>query len=230
MTELLSSSSFWLCLSIGCYALGQKIQQKTGSPLCNPLLIASVLVGALLVLTGTSYQTYNESGRLIAFFLTPATVALAVPIYRKLDVLKKNLLPILSGALVGSVVSIGSVIGFCRLFGLSDVTTRSLVPKSVTTPIGVALSEMLGGLAPVTTIAIIFTGIVGAILLPAFLKCIGVRNPVQMGLSMGTAAHAVGTSRAIELGETEGAISGLAIGVAGLLTALLVSVGSVFVT
>ena len=117
---------------------------------------------------------------------------------------------------------------FSRLFGLSGVTTRSLVPKSVTTPIAVALSDMMDGLAPVTAIAVVFTGIVGAILLPTFLKCIGVRNPVQMGLSIGTAAHAVGTSRAIELGETEGAMSGLAIGVAGLLTALLVSVGSMF--
>lgn len=228
MADLLSSSAFWMCISIACYSLGLKLQQKTGSPLCNPLLAASVMVGALLILTNTRVADYNEAGKLISFFLTPATVALAVPIYRKLDVLRHNLLPILAGAFVGSLVSIVSVIGFSRLFGLSDVTTRSLVPKSVTTPIGVALSEMLGGLAPVTAIAIVFTGIVGAILLPPFLKLIGVRDPVQMGLSIGTAAHAVGTSRAIELGETEGAMSGLAIGVAGLLTALIVSVGAAF--
>lgn len=227
MTELLSSSTLWLAVSIGCYALGAKLQRKTGSPLCNPLLLSSVMVGALLVATGTSYQTYENAGQLISFFLTPATVALAIPIYRKLDVLKKNLAPILAGALVGSLTSIGSVLLFSRLFGLSGQTTRSLVPKSVTTPIAVALSDMLDGLAPVTAIAVVFTGIVGAILLPTFLKCIGVRNPVQMGLSIGTAAHAVGTSRAIELGETEGAMSGLAIGVAGLLTAILVSIGSI---
>lgn len=226
MTDLLSSSTLWLAVSIGCYALGVKAQQKTGSALCNPLLLSSVMVGALLVATGTSYQTYENAGQLISFFLTPATVALAVPIYRKLDVLKKNLAPILAGALVGSLTSIGSVLLFSRLFGLSGVTTRSLVPKSVTTPIAVALSDMMDGLAPVTAIAVVFTGIVGAILLPTFLKCIGVRNQVQMGLSIGTTAHAVGTSRAIELGETEGAMSGLAIGVAGLLTALLVSAGS----
>ena len=180
MTDLLSSSQFWLLVSIGFYALGVEIQKKTGSAVCNPLLIASILVGALLIATGTPYQTYEESGKLISFFLTPATVALAIPIYRKLDVLLKNLLPILLGAFVGSMVSI----------------------------------------------AVVITGIIGAIILPTFLKCIGVRNPVQMGLSIGTAAHAVGTSRAIELGETEGAISGLAIGVAGLLTALIVSIGS----
>ena len=228
MSELLSSSPFWMCLSIVFYALGVKIQQKTGSPLCNPLLIASILVGAVLGGTGTPYHTYEQSGELISFFLTPATVALAVPIFRKLDVLRANLLPILAGALVGSVVSIVSVIGFSRLFGLSEMTTRSLVPKSVTTPIAVALSDMLGGLSSVTAISVVFTGIVGAILLPSFLKALGVRDAVQMGLSIGTAAHAVGTSRAIELGETEGAMSGLAIGVAGLLTAVIVSAGSAF--
>ena len=226
MSELLSSTPFWMGLSIACYALGTRIQQKTGSPLCNPLLIASILVGAVLVGTDTAYQTYQNAGEMISFFLTPATVALALPIFRKLDVLHANLLPILAGALVGSAVSIISVIGFSRLFGLSDVTMRSLVPKSVTTPIAVALSDMLGGLSAVTAITVVFTGIVGAVLLPGFLKALGVKDPVQMGLSIGTASHAVGTSRAIQLGETEGAMSGLAIGVAGLLTALIVSVGS----
>ena len=230
MTKLLSSSSFWMGLSIACYGLGIWLQRKTGSPLCNPLLIAAVLVGAVLVVTGTPYQTYQSAGGLISFFLTPATVALAVPVYRKLDVLRANLLPILSGALVGSLVSIASVIGFSRLFGLSDVTMRSLIPKSVTTPIAVALADMLGGLSAVTSITVVFTGIVGAVLLPAFLKGLGVCDPVQMGLSIGTAAHAVGTSRAIQLGETEGAMSGLAIGVAGLLTAVIVSVGAAVLT
>ena len=220
MTDLLSSSQFWLLVSIGFYALGVEIQKKTGSAVCNPLLIASILVGALLIATGTPYQTYEESGKLISFFLTPATI------YRKLDVLLKNLLPILLGAFVGSMVSIGSVLLFSHLFGLSESTTLSLVPKSVTTPIAVAVAEMLGGVTSITAIAVVITGIIGAIILPTFLKCIGVRNPVQMGLSIGTASHAVGTSRAIELGETEGAISGLAIGVAGLLTALIVSIGS----
>ena len=150
MTDLLSSSQFWLLISIGFYALGVEIQKKTGSAVCNPLLIASILVGALLIATGTPYQTYEESGKLISFFLTPATVALAIPIYRKLDVLLKNLLPILLGAFVGSMVSIGSVLLFSHLFGLSESTTLSLVPKSVTTPIAVAVAEMLGGVTSIT--------------------------------------------------------------------------------
>ena len=163
MTDLLSSSQFWLLISIGFYALGVEIQRKTGSPVCNPLLIASILVGALLIATGTPYQTYEESGKLISFFLTPATVALAIPIYRKLDVLLKNLLPILLGAFVGSMVSIGSVLLFSHLFGLSESTTLSLVPKSVTTPIAVAVAEMLGGVTSITAIAVVVTGIIGAI-------------------------------------------------------------------
>ena len=163
MTDLLSSSQFWLLISIGFYALGVEIQKKTGSPVCNPLLIASILVGALLIATGTPYQTYEESGKLISFFLTPATVALAIPIYRKLDVLLKNLLPILLGAFVGSMVSIGSVLLFSHLFGLSESTTLSLVPKSVTTPIAVAVAEMLGGVTSITAIAVVVTGIIGAI-------------------------------------------------------------------
>ena len=163
MTDLLSSSQFWLLVSIGFYALGVEIQKKTGSAVCNPLLIASILVGALLIATGTPYQTYEESGKLISFFLTPATVALAIPIYRKLDVLLKNLLPILLGAFVGSMVSIGSVLLFSHLFGLSESTTLSLVPKSVTTPIAVAVAEMLGGVTSITAIAVVITGIIGAI-------------------------------------------------------------------
>ncbi|MFQ9125787.1 MAG: LrgB family protein [Butyricicoccaceae bacterium] len=160
--------------------------------------------------------------------MTPATVALAIPIYRKLDVLLHNLLPILLGAFVGSLVSIGSVILFSHLFG-SPTPPPAHSFRSRSRPRSrVALADMLGGVTSITAIAIVITGIFGAILLPTFLKCIGVRNPMQMGLSIGTAAHAVGTSRAIQLGETEGAISGLAIGVAGLLTAFIVSALSVF--
>lgn len=223
MHELLSSTAFWMCLSIVCYACSIRLQQRFPSPLCNPLLLASIMIGALLVGTGTTYQTYQGAGQMIVFFLTPATVALALPIFRKLDVLRANLLPILIGALVGSVVSILSVIGFCRLFGLSDVLTLSLLPKSVTSPIAIALSDMLGGFPSVTAIAVVFTGISGAVLLPSFLRALGIRDPLQTGLAMGTASHAVGTARALELGETEGAMSGLAIGVAGLLTTVLLS-------
>lgn len=217
-----------MAVSIAAYAIGQAAQQKTRSPLCNPLLIAAILIGALLMLTKTTLETYNSAGVLLSFCLTPATVALAVPIYRQFHLLKQNAIPIFVGALVGSCVSIASVFLLCRLFGITDEILYSLIPKSVTTPIGVALAEMLGGISAVTTIVIVFTGIVGAIILPPFLRLLGFHDPIAFGLSMGTAAHSVGTSRAIEIGETEGAISGLAIGVAGIITSILVTVLNLF--
>ena len=178
---------------------------------------AFVLMGAIsAAVTATTVTQYF-------FGMQPVFRMGVVPV---IDTGHMYFLLILLGAFVGSMVSIGSVLLFSHLFGLSESTTLSLVPKSVTTPIAVAVAEMLGGVTSITAIAVVITGIIGAIILPTFLKCIGVRNPVQMGLSIGTASHAVGTSRAIELGETEGAISGLAIGVAGLLTALIVSIGS----
>ena len=226
MREVCNTPLTWLALSVLAYEIGLRLNRRLKTPLCNPLLIAAVLMGVVLVATGTSLSDYNAGGGFLTLFLTPATVALAVPIYRQLDVLRANLLPILAGALVGSVVSIASVIGLCHVFGLDETLTHSLIPKSVTTPIGMQLSASLGGMTSVTAIAIILTGLVGAVFLPAFLKLLRITDPVTVGIAIGTASHAVGTSRAIELGETEGAMSGLAIGVAGLMTAILVSVGA----
>lgn len=230
MNKLLSMPTFWLCISIFAFAFGGWVAKKTKSPFANPLIIATIIVAIVMKFTGSNFETYNTfGGAYISLFLTPATVSLAVPIYRKLDILKANFLPIFAGTLVGSIVSIISVFGLCKLFGLSEATTASLLPKSVTTPIGISLSEMFGGIPAVTTLAISITGITGAIALPFFLKIIGAKNAVQVGLSIGTASHALGTTRAIELGETEGAMSGLAIGIAGLITAIIVSaLGPIF--
>ena len=226
MTDLLSSSQFWLLVSIGFYALGVEIQKKTGSAVCNPLLIASILVGALLIATGTPYQTYEESGKLNLVLSDTGNGSACDPDLpqagctaekpaahparrvRRLDGIHRQ-----RAALQPSV----------RSERKHDTFSRAEIGNNSDCGRG---SEMLGGVTSITAIAVVITGIIGAIILPTFLKCIGVRNPVQMGLSIGTASHAVGTSRAIELGETEGAISGLAIGVAGLLTALIVSIGS----
>lgn len=230
MKQLLSSPFMWLALSVLAYEIGLWIQKKLRTPLANPLLLATVLLCALLLITKTSVSTYNIGGAYISLFLTPATVSLAIPIYRKLQVLKENLLPILLGAVVGSIVSMVSVWALCRVFGLSDDIMFSLLPKSVTTPIGVEVSATLGGIPSITVIAIIITGLFGAMVLPALLKCIGITHPIATGISMGTASHAVGTARAITLGETEGAMSGLAIGIAGLATAIIASVAALFLT
>ena len=226
MRAAFSSPVFYLALTLLAFSAGQWVNKKTGSPLANPLLIGCILVGAYLVLVGVPLEEYNEGGGVLTLCLTPATISLALPIYRQFEVLKKHLLPILAGAFMGSLASIGSVYVFGKLFGLDAQLICSLLPKSVTTPIGVALSESMGGLTAVTAIAIVFTGIVGAVFLPTALKLLGIQHPVVTGIAIGTASHAVGTSHALELGEIEGAMSGLAIGIAGLITAVLLSVGA----
>lgn len=224
MQEILNKPFIWIALSIFTYEIGIVIQKRVKNPIANPLLIAMLLMIGILVVTDTPVSAYESGGSFISMFLSPATVVLAVPIYRQRDVLKRNLLPILAGALVGSVVSMGSVFFLCRLFGLGDDLTASLLPKSVTTAIAQDVSSLLGGIPSITVICVCLTGILGAIALPSFLKLLHISDPVATGIAIGTASHAVGTSRAIQLGETEGAMSGLAIGIAGIITAVLASV------
>ena len=166
-------------------------------------------------------EAYNAGGDFIAMFLAPATACLAISIYRQLPVLKKNLIPVLAGSAVGAGVSMGSVSLLCRLFRLDEEMTASLLPKSVTTPIAMGVSEQLGGIVPITVAAVVFTGILGAIFAPLMIKIFRVRSPIAAGLAIGACSHAVGTSKAVELGEVEGAMSGIAIGTVGLVTVLL---------
>ncbi len=224
MQEIINKPFVWIALSILTYEIGILIQKRVKSPIANPLLIAMLLMIGILVATGTPVETYNTGGSFISMCLSPATVVLAVPIFRQMEVLKRNLLPILAGALVGSLVSMGSVFALCRLFGLEDKLIASLLPKSITTAIAQDVSSVLGGIPSVTVICVCLTGILGAIALPSFLKLVRISDPVATGIAIGTASHAVGTSRAIQLGETEGAMSGLAIGIAGIITAVLASV------
>lgn len=225
--QALTSPLACLALSLGLFELSKAISAKLRSPLANPLLLSALLLGALLLLTGTPLEDYESGGSFLTLMLTPATVALAVPIYRQRETLRRNLLPVLAGTLVGSLVSVASVYGLSRALGLDWELLASLLPKSVTTAIALPLSESLGGLGALTAVAVVFTGIVGAVALPSFLRLLGIRDEVAQGIAIGTASHAVGTSRAIELGETIGAMSSLAIGVAGLLTAGILTVLSI---
>lgn len=218
MEILFISPYFGIGLSILAFVIGAKLQQKTKSALCNPLIIAIVLVIAVLLVFKIPYESYNEGGEIINMFLAPATACLAVSIYTKLSVLKKYWLPIVVGCAAGSLASMGSVYGMCRLFGLEQNLTMSMLPKSVTTPIAVSVSEAHGGVVPVTVVAVIFTGILGSILAPLLIKIFKVSNPVAAGLAIGACSHAVGTSKALEIGEIEGAMSGLAIGICGMIT------------
>lgn len=221
MSELFASPFFGIALSVAAFWVGVRIQKRTGLVLCNPLLIAIVLVSAVLLLLRIPYEDYNAGGAVINMFLAPATACLAVSIYTKLPLLRENWLPILVGCAVGSLTSMGSVWGLCRLFRLDEAMTASLMPKSVTTPIAIGIAGSHGGIQAVTVVAVILTGILGSILAPVLIKLFRVKDPVEAGLAIGACSHAVGTSKALELGETEGAMSGLAIGVCGILTVLL---------
>ena len=220
MNELISSPFFGVVLCMGTYAVGLWINRKTKSPVANPLLIAIALVIAILLIFHIPLEEFNKGGDFIAFFLIPATAALALSIYRQVWLLKRNFLPIIIGSAVGSLVSMGSVYGLCRLFRLDEVLTYSLIPKSVTTPIAMDVSLQLGGEPSITVAAVVVTGITGAILAPAFIRLFRVNNPIAAGVAIGTCSHALGTAKALEIGEVEGAMSGIAIGVSGILTVL----------
>lgn len=221
MSEVFASPFFGIALSILAFWLGSFLQKRLKSVICNPLLIAILLIVILLLVFDIPYENYNEGGAVINMFLTPATACLAVSIYTKIQILKKNWLPIVVGCTVGSLTSMASVWLLCRLFRLDEAMTASLIPKSITTPIAVEVCQSHGGIVPVTVIAVIFTGILGSILAPFLIRLFGVKDSMTAGLAIGACSHAVGTSRAIELGETEGAMSGLAIGVCGIITVLV---------
>ena len=218
MAELFASPFFGISLSVIAFWVGVRIQKKTGLVLCNPLLIAIVLVSAVLLVCRIPYASYNQGGAIINMFLAPATACLAVSIYTQINLLRENWLPILAGCTAGSITSMGSIYLMCRLFRLDEAVSASLIPKSVTTPIAVSISENLGGIQAITVVAVILTGILGSILAPVLIKTFRVKDPVAAGLAIGACSHAVGTSRALELGETEGAMSGLSIGICGILT------------
>lgn len=220
MNMLTSNPYFGIVLSISAFQLGIWINKKFKTPIANPLLIAIILIIGVLSVFNIPLENYNEGGDIIGLFLAPATAVLAVTIYSKLDILKKNLLPIIIGTGVGALTSIGTIYGLCKLFGLDESMTASLLPKSVTTPIAIEVSTQLGGMASITIAAVVVTGIAGAILAPALIKIFRVKNPVAQGLAIGTSSHAMGTTKALELGEIQGAMSGIAIGVAGIMTVI----------
>lgn len=221
MEILTENILFGIIISLLAFEAGLLIYKKTKFPLFNPLLIAIALVIGFLIVFNIDVDTYNKGGQFINMFLGPATVVLAVPLYKQLNLLKKYLLPILVGILLGSSIGISSVILLANIFGFEKVLTISLLSKSVTTPIGIEITKQLGGLAPVTVLSIIISGIIGSILGPLLCKKFKINHKVAIGIAIGTASHAVGTSKALELGETEGAMSSLSIGIAGIMTVFL---------
>lgn len=222
MSEFISGSAlFAILLTFGAYEVGRLIQKKTGIPVFNPILVAAVLVGVVLVLTGVPNQVYQDNCETFSWLLTPATVCLAIPLYAQFSRLRHDLPAILAGVAAGTFVSMGFVFLLCRLCRLNDVLTASLLPKSITTAMGIVVSEATGGEPAVTTAAIILTGILGSIFGPWLCKALRLHQPVAQGVAFGTSAHVIGTSKAAEISQTAEAVSSLSLVFAGILTAVI---------
>ena len=228
MTFFEESVFFGVSVSLVSYGLGVALQKKSKSALCNPLLISVAVTIALLVTARIDYDVYYEGAKYLSYLLTPATVCLAVPLYEKLALLKENWKAVFAGIFSGVLTTLCSVLVMSRLFHLSHEEYVTLLPKSITTAIGMGVSEELGGLVSITAAVIIVTGVLGNVLGELVFKVFRIHEPVARGVALGTSAHAIGTSKAMELGEVEGAMSSLSIAVAGLLTVIGASVFAVF--
>ena len=225
MNELLSHSAFFgVILSVGTYFIGLKLKKKLKWAIFNPLLVAVVLTMAVLLVFDIEYETYQESAKFLSALLTPATVCLAIPLYAHFQVLKKHYKAILIGIASGVMVSMLSVLALSWLFGLDHSMYVTLLPKSITTAIGMGVSEELGGHVAMTVAAIVLTGILGNMIAEGVCRLFGIEEPIAKGVGIGTASHAIGTSRAMMMGEVEGAMSSLSIVVAGIMTVLGASV------
>lgn len=223
LNDMLSESLFFgFALSLLTYWLGTLIQQKLKHPLCNPLLLSMIFCIAFLKLTDVTYDTFNYGGKYINYLLTPATVCLAVPLYRQFQVLKDNLAAVLLSVLAGAVSCILVVLGLAAVTELDRTLTVSLMPKSITTAIAMGLSEEIGGMPAITVMAVIMTGLCGSMIAQVLFKVFHIEEPVAQGLACGTGAHAIGTARAMEMGEIQGAMSSLSVVVAGIITVAVV--------
>ena len=219
--EYLSNMYFLLALTFVVYAASQILQLRTGWTVLNPILVSAVVIIAFLKTTGVSIETYNEGGRLIEFWLKPAVVALGVPLYLQLETIKKQLLPIILSQLAGCIVGVVSVVLIAKWMGASDEIIYSLAPKSVTTPIAMEVAGSLGGIPSLTAAVVVCVGLLGGMLGFKALKVGHVHSPMAQGLSMGTAAHAVGTSAAMDVSRKYGAFASLGLTLNGIFTALL---------
>ena len=219
MKELLTNSVFFgVMVSILTYELGMFLKRKLKLAIFNPLLISIAAVIVCLLAFNIDYDSYNAGAKYISYLLTPATVCLAVPLYEQVELLKKNAKAIFAGILSGVLTSILCVLAGCVIFGLSHEQYVTLLPKSITTAIGMGVSEELGGRGTITVAVIIITGVFGNMMAEFVCKVFRIQEPVAKGIAIGSAAHAVGTAKAMEMGDIEGAMSSLSIAVAGLMT------------
>ena len=211
---------FALCLTFAAYQIGLLCKKKWKSAVFNPLLISIIIVIVVLKLLGLSNSAYQDGCTSISWLLTPATICLAVPLYKQLQVLKSSLPAILAGVIAGTATSLIFIFILCRLFSLDVTMTVSLLPKSITTAMGIALAQIGDGLEALTTAAIIVTGILGSLMGAALCKLFRFTNPIAQGVAFGTASHVIGTAKATEISELSGAVSSLSLVVSGIVTAI----------
>lgn len=224
MKALFESTEFILLLIFGSYLIGQWVFKKTRFALFHPLIISMAIILIFLEVSGVSLEAFEEGSSFVSFMLGPCVVALGYILYEQVDHLKGNVVSILTSVSIGSLVGIISVIILVRLMGADDILRHTLEPKSVTTPIAMNISQQHGGNVSLTAVIVIFCGIFGSIVGPTVLRLLGVKSSVAKGLAMGASSHAMGTVKAMEMGVVEGALSGLAIGLMGVMTALMIPV------
>ena len=227
LREILGNSQYWgLTLSIAAYLFACWLKQKTKLAFLNPILVSVIVIIAFLLGVGIDYDTYNDGAQLLSYLLTPATVCLAIPLYEQMELLKKNWKAIMGGIISGVLTSAVCILVLCLIFHLEHDMFVTLLPKSITTAIGMGVSEELNGIVTITVAVIIITGVVGNVLADFVYKLFHVTHPVAKGVGLGTSAHAIGTAKALEMGEIEGAMGGLSIAVAGILTVIVAPIFS----
>lgn len=225
MKEFFNSSVFFgVLVSLVGYEIGLFLKRKTKMAIFNPLLISIIFVMILLLVLKIDYKSYYNGAKYLSYLLTPATVCLAIPLYKEIELLKKNIVAIIGGIVAGVLSSAITIIIIALIFNLNHQEYITLLPKSITTAIGMGVSEEIGGIVTISVAVIIVTGIVGNIVAEYVCKLFRIKSPIAKGIGIGTASHAIGTAKAIEMGEVEGAMSGLAIAVSGILTVIAVSI------
>lgn len=229
MNEILKDSVFFgVMVSILTYGIGVLLKKKFKLAIFNPLLISVSITMIVLVVLDIDYDSYYAGAKYLSYLLTPATVCLAIPLYEQMELLKNNLKAVIVGIIAGVVASMSSILGMAIVFGLGHKEYVTMLPKSITTAIGMGVSEELGGYVTITVAVIIITGVLGNMLAELVLKVCKIEQPIAKGIAIGTSSHAIGTVKALEMGEIEGAMSSLSIAVAGLLTVIGASVFAQF--
>lgn len=222
MQQLLQQSSYFgFVLTIVIYYLSINLKNKTKVTFLNPLLITTIIIIGILLIFNINYETYNIGAKYISYFLTPTTVCLAIPLYKEIKVLRKNIIGILSGIVAGVLANAFVIVLFTILLNMKNELGTSLLAKSITAPIAIVLTDELGGISSITAFAVILSGIIGAAVAPIVFKMLHIKDEISQGLACGTSAHGSGTTTALELGEVQGAMSGLAIIVTGLITTIV---------